>query len=137
MSQREYAGFIRRSVAFLLDLPFLVLLYYLCDSFCVFLEDAWSLKFSTHIFVYVVFVILYFAALESSPLKATYGKVLMGIQVEKKETSDRLTFSRALLRFFVKILSILFVLLGIILILFTRHKQALHDIVTGSVVIKE
>jgi len=99
--------------------------------------DAWYFHISSHVFLYIVFVILYFATLESSSLKATFGKVLIGIQVENKETSNRLTFPRALLRFFFKILSIFFLLMGIIIILFTQQKQALHDVVVKSVVVKE
>lgn len=137
MSQREYAGFIRRSVALLLDIPFLILLYYFSESLCAFMDEAWRLQLSTHFIVYVLFVIVYFASLESSSLKATFGKMLVGIQVEHKDTQDTITFSNALLRFFVKILSIFFLFLGIILILFTRHKQALHDLVVKSVVVKE
>jgi len=137
MSSKEYTGFIRRSVAFLLDIPFLILLYYFSESVCQFMYDAWYFHISSHVFLYIVFVILYFATLESSSLKATFGKVLIGIQVENKETSNRLTFPRALLRFFFKILSIFFLLMGIIIILFTQQKQALHDLIVKSVVVKE
>lgn len=137
MSSKEYTGFIRRSVAFLLDIPFLILLYYFSESVCQFMYDAWCFHISSHVFLYIVFVILYFATLESSSLKATFGKVLIGIQVENKETSNRLTSPRALLRFFFKILSIFFLLMGIIIILFTQQKQALHDVVVKSVVVKE
>ncbi len=137
MSKKSYAGFVRRSVAFLLDIPFLILLYYLSESLCVFLDDAWNLQIRTTLIVYCIFVILYFSILESSPVKATFGKMLAGIQIEHKDTQDKISFSRAILRFFVKLFSIAFFFIGIILTHFTRHKQALHDIVARSVVVKE
>jgi len=63
--------------------------------------------------------------------------MLIGIQVQDSYEDARITFMRAFVRFFVKIFSILFGGLGILLILFTKKHQGFHDLIAGTVVMKE
>jgi len=137
MSTVIYASIFRRFAAFVLDLPFLIILYYLCDEFCIFFQDAWGFIFDTHIIMYIIVIILYECTLECSPLQGTLGKMLIGIQVQDSCDDARITFMRAFIRFFVKIFSILFGGLGILLILFTKKHQGFHDLIAGTVVVKE
>jgi len=137
MSTVIYASIFRRFAAFVLDLPFLIILYYLCDGICTFLRDAWGTLFDTHIIMYIIIIILYECALECSFLQGTFGKMLIGIQVQDSHDDARITFMRAFVRFLLKIFSILFGGLGILLILFTKKHQGFHDLIAGTVVVKE
>lgn len=71
--------------------------------------------------------------LESSALRATIGKKLMGIQVSDVN-GHRLTFTSALLRDMMKWVSSALCFLPHFLAFFTERKQAMHDLVAGSVV---
>ncbi len=79
---------------------------------------------------------LYFAGLESSTNQATLGKMVLGIQVIDKD-GNRLSFARATARYFAKILSGITLCIGYIMAAFTNQKQALHDIIAGTYVIKK
>jgi len=78
---------------------------------------------------------LYFALLESSERGATVGKMVMGLRVV---TSDgrRLSFMNATGRYFAKILSAIILCIGFIMVAFTDKKRGLHDIIAGTLVIK-
>lgn len=78
---------------------------------------------------------LYFALQESSPKQATIGKQAMGISVSDLN-GNRITFARATGRYFAKILSGLTLLIGYIMAAFTEKRQALHDMIAGTVVVK-
>jgi len=50
---------------------------------------------------------------------------------------NRITFARASLRFFGKILSVLTLFIGFIAIAFTAYKQGLHDKIAGTLVFRQ
>jgi uncharacterized RDD family membrane protein YckC len=77
---------------------------------------------------------LYFTVLESSGRQATLGKMAMGIVVTDME-GRRISFGRANGRFWSKILSGMFFLIGYIIAGFTERKQALHDLIAATLVI--
>jgi uncharacterized RDD family membrane protein YckC len=83
----------------------------------------------------VAFVWLYFALAESSPLRATPGKFVIGLKVTTRE-GRRVSFLRATLRHFAKILSVLPLGFGYLLIAFTPKKQGLHDMIAGCLVVR-
>ncbi len=78
---------------------------------------------------------LYYALMESSPKQATIGKMAMGIYVADLD-GGKITFATATGRYFAKILSGLILLIGYIMAAFTEKKQALHDQMAGTVVLK-
>jgi uncharacterized RDD family membrane protein YckC len=78
---------------------------------------------------------LYFAVMESSERQATFGKQIMGLKVTGLD-GQRLTFARASGRFFAKIVSGLTLAIGFIIAAFTEKKQALHDMIAGTLVMK-
>ena len=78
---------------------------------------------------------LYFALMESSTNQATVGKMALGIKVTDLE-GNRISFGRALGRTFAKILSGLIIFIGYIIAAFTEKKQALHDMIAGTLVVK-
>jgi len=78
---------------------------------------------------------LYFAGMESSANQATLGKRAMGLQVTDLE-GDRIGFGKATGRYFAKIISALILFIGYFMIGFTEKKQGLHDMIAGTLVIK-
>jgi uncharacterized RDD family membrane protein YckC len=78
---------------------------------------------------------LYFAKLESGSAQATYGKRVMGLKVTDM-AGQRIGFGRASGRFFGKIVSSMTFYIGFIMAGFTERKQALHDMIAGTLVTK-
>ena len=78
---------------------------------------------------------LYYALLESKR-GATLGKMALGIQVTDMN-GNRITFPRATGRHFGKIISALILYVGFMIAGFTQQKQALHDIIAGTLVINK
>jgi len=79
---------------------------------------------------------LYFAMMESSSKQATLGKMATSIIVTDMN-GDRLSFGKATGRYFGKIISGLILYIGYIMAAFTEKKQALHDIMAGTLVVKK
>jgi len=78
----------------------------------------------------------YYAAMESSTMQATLGKMALGIKVTDLN-GDRISFGRATGRHFGKIISGAICLIGFIMAAFTEKKQALHDIMAGCLVVNK
>lgn len=119
----NYAGFWRRYVALLIDgliliIPSIVL--------------SWVLPFVGG----VVLALLYKPVFESSPLQGTPGKAMMGLMV-LNENGGRINFKQALIRYAVSIVSGLIIFIGYFMNLFTAKRQTLHDMVAGTIVIKQ
>lgn len=87
----------------------------------------------------VLFVIvsdwLYNARMNSSPRQATFGKAFMRLKVTGMG-GERIGFGQATGRYFAKFLSTFMLFAGFAIAIFTRRKQALHDIVAGTLVLK-
>jgi len=79
---------------------------------------------------------LYYALLESSAWQATLGKKALGLEVTDLD-GNRISFGRATGRFFAKIISSIILGIGYIMAGFTEKKQALHDILAGTLVIRK
>jgi uncharacterized RDD family membrane protein YckC len=77
---------------------------------------------------------LYFAVQESGADQATIGKKLLGLKVTDIY-GDRISFGKATGRYFSKIISALILLIGYIMAAFTDKKQALHDMIAGTLVV--
>ncbi len=82
-----------------------------------------------------ILVMGYFPGMESSSYQATLGKMAMGIKVTDLY-GRRISFGKACGRFFGKILSAIILYIGFIMAGFTEKKQALHDIIAGTLVLK-
>jgi len=78
---------------------------------------------------------LYFAIQESSPKQATLGKQAMEIIVTDLD-GKQISFGRATGRYFGKYISGAVVMIGYIMAAFTEKKQALHDLIAGTLVVK-
>ncbi|HEY9650373.1 MAG TPA: RDD family protein [Coleofasciculaceae cyanobacterium] len=79
---------------------------------------------------------LYYAVQESSAKQATIGKQALGIVVTDLD-NNRISFVQATIRYFSKILSTLILMIGYLMVLFTEKKQALHDIIAGTLVVNK
>lgn len=85
--------------------------------------------------VWVILFWLYFALLESGEKQATWGKRITGIYVTDTD-GKRLPFARASGRAFAKFLSYATIYIGFMMAGWTRKKQALHDFIAGTLVVK-
>lgn len=79
---------------------------------------------------------LYEAVMTSSHRQGTFGKMAFGIKVTDMN-GNRLSFGRASARHFAKYLSGIICSIGYLVALFTERKQALHDLIAGTVVLKK
>jgi uncharacterized RDD family membrane protein YckC len=84
----------------------------------------------------VIIQTLYFAYFESSEKQATFGKQALGLIVTDTN-GDRITFVKGIIRYLAKIVSGLTLLIGYIIQPFTEKKQALHDMIAGTLVFKK
>src|SRR5689334_9060701 len=86
------------------------------------------------IVIVVLMLWLYFALLESSRLQATPGKLALAIKVTALD-GGRIGFWRATGRTIAKYLSAVILMIGFIMAGLTRRKQALHDLIAGTLVV--
>lgn len=157
VSSFKFAAFGKRAIALAVDVAIVVALYslliYAVNSllalpveYSSFLERGLSLKMSPYVEDHFVEIALlyslsklavlfpYFTLLESSRLQATLGKLLFGIKVIDL-SGNRVSFARATGRLFAKILSGQVLLIGYLMAAFTERRQALHDLLAGTLVI--
>jgi uncharacterized RDD family membrane protein YckC len=79
---------------------------------------------------------IYYALLESSVWQATLGKKALGLEVTDIY-GQRVSFGRATGRFAARYLSVMTLGIGFILAGITAKKQALHDMIAGTLVIRK
>lgn len=77
----------------------------------------------------------YYVLLESSPLRGTLGKYALGLYVADRY-GDPISFWRAVARNALKTLSSLLAGIGWLMAAFTPRKQALHDVLAGTLVLR-
>jgi uncharacterized RDD family membrane protein YckC len=78
---------------------------------------------------------LYYALLESSAKQGTVGKMVLKLRVTDLN-GQRLGFGHATGRYFAKLINSFTFFIGWIMAGFTQKKQALHDIIAGTLVLK-
>ena len=79
---------------------------------------------------------LYFTVSESSSWQATLGKKMFGLKVTDM-AGNKIGFGKANARYWSKIISAIILLVGFLMVAFTKQKQGLHDIIAGTLVIKK
>ena len=80
--------------------------------------------------------VLYFSLMESSKYQGTVGKMALGLIVTDANGA-KLDFGKALVRNLGKIVSSLILCIGYIMAGFTEKKQALHDMIANTLVVKK
>jgi uncharacterized RDD family membrane protein YckC len=126
----SYAGFWKRVGASLLDgiivgIPLSIILYLTLGT-----DSATSNLIS------FVVQLLYKTLMESSDKQATLGKMIVGIKVTDLY-GERISFGRAAGRYFASILSSLTLGIGFMMAGWTSKKQALHDMIAGTLVVNK
>ena len=134
----DYASFWMRFLAILIDACILIVPAMILGALIGVLGMLWddtdyitTLKIQ---FVCFALGILYEAIFISSHWQATPGKRLLGIKVTDM-SGNPISFWRAVGRAAGKLISSIF-FIGYIMAAFTRHKQALHDLMAGTIVTK-
>ena len=128
-----YAGFWRRFAAYAIDYLLVLLGGIVLGALVIragIVEDGTEGRFTLWL---LVGYWLYCALLESSSWQATVGKRLIGIKVTNRR-GERIGFARAAVRFVAKLLSVLTLFVGYLLIVVTARRQALHDLIAGTLV---
>lgn len=113
-----------RIIAFAIDLILLSTFYALASDY------LYESQMDT---IYKLSIILYFSLMESSFLKATFGKFLLGIQVVTIN-GNRINFLTALLRLFMKSLTWW---LSLYIILLRKKDEMVHDKIMKTIVIQK
>jgi uncharacterized RDD family membrane protein YckC len=133
-----YSGFWRRFAAFLIDMiivGLVILILSMAMGFSVGIGGVGGPGMSIlGILIAVAAPWLYWAGMESSKHQATIGKMALGMAVTD-QFNNRMTFLRASARYYGKILSSMTLLVGFIMAGFTQRKQALHDMLAGTLVV--
>ncbi len=83
----------------------------------------------------VAALLLYFPLFESSARQGTFGKQICGLAVTDTR-GQRISFGRALGRYFAKFLSALVLGIGFLMVAFTPRKRGLHDLIAGTLVVR-
>jgi uncharacterized RDD family membrane protein YckC len=95
------------------------------------------LPIALSLFVTVPFIkLIYHIVMECSAKRATYGKLIIGIKVCDMD-GKQLSFIRSAWRNTAKIFSALPAFLGYAFIFFNKQQQSMHDMLAGTVVMKE
>jgi uncharacterized RDD family membrane protein YckC len=145
----KYAGFWLRFVAFVIDC-ILISIVILGAEFVVqsigrvdlglrggnYGVKAFGVAFGIRHCIGTLVAWLYWARMESSSKQATLGKMALGLKVTDLQ-GERLSFARATGRYFGKIVSSLILFVGFMMAGWTEKKQALHDIMAGTLVVKK
>jgi uncharacterized RDD family membrane protein YckC len=132
LARVEYAGFWRRFVAYVIDS---ILIGVVIGILAAILSGSDTGVALTYL-IGALGGLVYYAAMESSAYQATVGKIALGIQVTDLE-GNRVSFLRALGRNLAKILSAIILYIGFIMAAFTARKQALHDMIASTLVVKK
>lgn len=164
LDARNYAGFWRRFVAYMIDgfilgvpMAFALVnpnLYKTVKGITIFgfkerRFDAigpisWVLgSHPSNYFKYVLILsilffiihILYFGLCTSSKLQGTIGKRILGLKVVGVD-GKRISLGRAIGRYFASVFSY-FMCMGFIMAVFTEKKQTLHDYMASTFVVKQ
>jgi uncharacterized RDD family membrane protein YckC len=83
----------------------------------------------------IVVLLIYKAAMESSPRQASLGKLAFDLRVTCLE-GERISLLRALARNVAQPLSALTLYAGFVMAAFTARRQALHDLIAGTLVMR-
>lgn len=139
-SHLKYAGLWKRTCGYVLDsvlCGMVVLAVYLATMFGLLVVgvDGAVVAMALAVIATVVLNFTYFAISESSIHQATLGKRAVGLKVVDSK-GERLTYPRALARNFALGISLNACFVGILIMLATKRKQCLHDIIANCLVIE-
>jgi len=135
----EYAGFGIRFLAWLIDFFILSFLSFIIGF--IFGGFAYLIGWSgasvdlVAYFLGLVTGLLYLTLFWSSSFQGTPGKILLGLKIVDVN-GNKISYSTALIRYISTFISSLLLGIGYLLIIFDGRKQALHDKLASTYVIK-
>lgn len=129
----RYGGFWIRLLALVADVAILFV-----ASFLVMIASAFLGEAGPRIggLVVVALPLLYWPLMQASGRQATYGKAMLGLKVADGG-GERVSLLRSFGREIAKLLSLVPLLIGFLIAAFTARKQALHDFVASTLVLRE
>jgi len=137
----SYAGFWKRVFAYVIDCFVLLVVLWAVSrmfpehSINYLMYDQWGQPALSMAEVRNAGIVLaYMVLCHCSPLQGTIGKLMMGIKVVTLD-GRRIGFIRALCRYIAFPFSGLFFCVGFFMAGFTQRKQALHDMICGTLVV--
>ena len=128
-----YAGFWRRFSAYWFDAVIVNIVSFALTYSLVTVKPGFDLVATL---IGIVLSWLYFALMVSSSNQGTLGKMAFGIKVTGLD-GERISFLRATGRHFAEWVSAVLLLIGFVMAAFTERKQALHDIMAGTLVVRK
>lgn len=134
-----FASFDQRLMAWAIDYFLIVVVYAIVLAIAVlFIEDKQTrIALVSAFFTLVPFTkFVYCSIADASKTQGSIGKKLMDIKVTN-EFGQRLTFGAALLRNVAKIISNFTFGFGYLYCFLNKKQQCLHDVIVGTLVIKE
>lgn len=134
-----FASFDQRLMAWAIDYFIITVVYAVLLAIAILIIEAKDIRmFLVLVAVVLIFLskFLYNIIGEISKTQGTIGKKLMDIKVAD-EYGVRLTFSTALIRNLCKIISNVSFGIGYIICFFNKKQQCLHDMIAGTLVIKD
>lgn len=140
--QVQYAGFWLRVVAILIDTIVLSIAESIMHkltgySFRIdFTEDGWwfDSMVDEASSTSGLLALAYYTIMESSGYQATLGKMVLGLKVTDLN-GGRISIWKALGRYICKFISAIIFLIGFMMAGWTQRKQALHDLIMGTLVV--
>jgi len=134
------AGFWKRAGAYLIDwlilvVPFVIIVFFV-GFFSAFSGTVEALAIAQAQFAGLLVQAVYEGVFLSGPWAATPGKRLLGLRV-LDTAGNKISFWRAVGRFFGKILSSIPLGLGFLMMIFTEKKQTLHDFMCSTIVSRD
>jgi len=148
VAEFAFAGFWKRAIAYILDgiifSLLIALLFFLLGSSLVSMaqpnslfasEDSVKLVVGFYALFYIAWW-LYYALMESSSFQGTFGKKILGIKVTDKQ-GQPLNFGQATGRHFSGLITQITFTIGFLMAAFTARKQALHDMIAGTLVVNK
>ena len=129
-----YAGFWRRGAASIVDSFVLILIWILYFLMVDVVDPFDSSRFLVPYVFSMLFGFFYYTLFTYSS-GSTPGKMLLGIKVVSGSDID-LTYARCVVRFFSYYLSTLLLFAGYLIQPFTARRQALHDFISNTLVVR-
>lgn len=134
----QHSGFWWRVLAALIDsLIFLpIIIFELFFQYSPFYKEVYR-DYAVLVFEFALLIEwLYNSLMHSSRYQATVGKIVCGLKV-CDTNYQRISWAQATLRYMCSHISTLTLGIGYLIIVFHPKKQALHDILAGTYVIKQ
>jgi eukaryotic-like serine/threonine-protein kinase len=132
----KYAGFSIRLVADLIDKTILIISSFFWDFITQDNTNSTDETFFRFLITYVILGFLYCPVMESSNIQGTLGKKLLGIIVTDIN-GHKLSFEKATKRHSMKFFSYITIWMGFFMAGWTNKKQALHDKICKTLVLRK